>query len=378
MDLRDSPSEAAFRAELRQWLEANAPAEPWPEDLEELRTATVAWHKQVHTAGYTGLSWPVEVGGRGLGPIEEAIYVQECERVGASPGLNYGFIARAMLLFASVEQQRRYLPGLLSGDELWCQGFSEPDAGSDLASLRTRAVADESVGTTGGYRVTGQKIWTSYAQWADLCLCLVRTGAADSRHRGISALIIDMKSAGIDVRPIRTIRGDAEFCEVFFDETPVPAENLVGEPGQGWNYALVTLTYERGPVDVGFVAKYQSMLTRLAERSAALGKADRETRRDIARAAVTVEVLRLQTLRSLSARLDHPPGPEGSVDKLLMARAEQGLLSTAMNLVGPSALVDDRDRWFSDYLYSRASTIYGGTAQIQRNVIAERCLGLPR
>ena len=377
MDLNDSPEEAAFRTELRRWLEANASAGPTPIDLHELRQANIAWHKKLHAAGYTGLSWPTEVGGRGLGPIEEAILAQEAERLGLSTGLNYGFIARAMLLFATPEQQQRYLPDLLSGDALWCQGFSEPDAGSDLASLRTRAIADPTIGDHGGYRVSGQKTWTSWAQWADLCLCLVRTGDADSRHRGISALIIDMRSPGIEVVPIRTVRGDEEFCEVFFDETPVPAENLVGEPGQGWNYALVTLTYERGPVDIGFVTKYQSMIRRLASRVTEIGLADdRPTQRDLARAAITVEVLRLHTLRSLSMRLDHPPGPEGSVDKLLMARAEQGLLHTAMNLIGARSLLDDRDQWFSDYLYSRASTIYGGTAQIQRNVLAERCLGL--
>jgi alkylation response protein AidB-like acyl-CoA dehydrogenase len=335
------------------------------------------WHRKLHDAGYTALSWSTEVGGRGLGPIEEAIFAQECERLGVSTGLAYGFIARAMLLFASVEQQQRFLPGLLSGDEMWCQGFSEPDAGSDLASLRTRAVLDASIGSSGGYRVTGQKTWTSNAQYADFCLCLVRTGEPESRHRGISALVIDMRAPGIEVRPIRTIRNDVEFCEVFFDDTPVPAENLVGEPGQGWNYALVTLTYERGPVDIGFVAKYQTMLSRLWTRADEVGL-DPTARREIAQAAVTVEVLRLQCMRSLSSRLDHPPGPEGSVDKLVMARAEQGLLSTAMRLVGAGALIDDRDRWFADYLYSRAATLYGGTAQIQRNVIAERCLGLPR
>jgi alkylation response protein AidB-like acyl-CoA dehydrogenase len=252
----------------------------------------------------------------------------------------------------------------------WCQGFSEPHAGSDLAAIRTQAVLEEETQT---YRVTGQKTWTSWAQFADLCLCLVRTGTLDSRHRGISALVIDMKGPGIEVRPIRSIRGDEEFCEVFFNEVRVPLENLVGEPGQGWNYAMVTLTYERGPVDIGFVAKYHSMLERLWPHATS-----QCARKDLAKSAVAIEVLRLHTLRSLSARLDHPPGPEGSVDKLLMAATEQNLARTAMDLAGPSALVDDADNWFADYLYSRAATIYGGTAQIQRNIIAEHCLGLNR
>jgi alkylation response protein AidB-like acyl-CoA dehydrogenase len=369
MELRDTPQEAEFRRELREWLDSNLPGEA-PAEVAAQRAWLVAWHRKLHGAGYTGLSWPTEAGGRGMGPIEEAIFMQECERSGVPSGLNYGFVGRAMLLFGSDEQRRRYLPGLLSGSVSWCQGFSEPNAGSDLAAIRTQAVLEEE---TRSYRVTGQKTWTSWAQFADLCLCLVRTGPLGSRHHGISALVVDMKEPGIEVRPIRSIRGDEEFCEVYFNEARVPLENLVGEPGQGWNYAMVTLTYERGPVDIGFVAKYHSMLERLWPHATT-----QQARRDLAKSAVAIEVLRLHTLRSLSARLDYPPGPEGSVDKLLMAATEQNLARTAMDLVGPSALVDDGDDWFADYLYSRAATIYGGTAQIQRNIIAEHCLGLER
>ena len=379
MNLNDSPSEAAFRAELRDWLQANAPRDPFPSDLDSWHEANRAWHRQIHAAGYTALSWPVEAGGRGMGPLEEAIFAQEVERLGVTGGLNYGFIARAMLLFATPEQQQRYLPGLLAGDQLWCQGFSEPGAGSDLASLRTRAVPDATVGDHGGFRVTGQKTWTSGAQWADFCLCLVRTGTLDSRHRGISALVIDMRAPGVDIRPIKTIRGDAEFCEVFFDNTPVPAGDLIGEPGQGWNYAMVTLTYERGPADIGYVSKYQQMVTRLRDEADRRAIPDgAPVRREISRSAVAIEVLRVHVARSLSLRLQRPPGAEGSVDKLLMARVEQDLLHTAMQLVGSQALVEDVDRWFFDYLYSRAATIYGGSQQIQHNVLAERVLGMPR
>ena len=379
MNLNDSPSEAAFRAELRDWLQANAPRDPFPAELDSWHEANRAWHRRIHAAGYTALSWPVEAGGRGMGPLEEAIFAQEVERLGVTGGLNYGFIARAMLLFATPEQQQRYLPGLLAGDQLWCQGFSEPGAGSDLASIRTRAVPDTTVGEHGGFRVTGQKTWTSGAQWADFCLCLVRTGTLDSRHRGISALVIDMRAPGVDIRPIKTIRGDAEFCEVFFDDTPVPAADLIGELGQGWNYALVTLTYERGPADIGFVSKYQQMVTRLRIEADRRGIPDgAPVRREISRSAVAIEVLRVHVARSLSLRLQRPPGAEGSVDKLLMARVEQDLLHTAMQLVGPQALVEDTDRWFFDYLYSRAATIYGGSQQIQHNVLAERVLGMPR
>ena len=188
-----------------------------------------------------------------------------------------------------------------------------------------------------------------------------------------------MRKPGVDIRPIKTIRGDEEFCDVFFDDVEVPASDLVGEIGQGWRYAMVTLTYERGPVDVGFVTKYFALLDRLRtvlERNSQF--LDSSQRREFAHAAAGVEVLRLQTLKSLSNRLEGPPGPEGSIDKLLMARVEQDLLTAARNIAGGSCLVDDDELWFSDYLYSRAATIYGGTAQIQKNVLAEQCLALPR
>ena len=379
MDLNDTPEQQAFRSRLRDWLTANAPAQRAEGNFGGGHDARVAWHRRLYAAGYAALSWPPEYGGQGLGPIEEAIFAQEAGRFGVPPDLGYGFIARAMLLFASEEQRQRHLPPLLAGTEFWCQGFSEPDAGSDLASLRTRARFDASLGPEGGFLVTGQKTWTSNAQWADFCLCLVRTGEPDSRSRGISTLIIDMRSPGIEVRPIKTIRGDEEFCEVFFDDVKVPRSDLVGELDQGWRYAMVTLTYERGPVDVGFVTKYFALLDRLRLVLEHNGeRVDTSRRRELARAAVGVEILRLQTLKSLAKRLEGPPGPEGSIDKLLMARVEQQLLTAAINVVGGSCLVDDDEHWFSDYLYSRAATIYGGTEQVQKNVLADQCLKLPR
>lgn len=379
MDLNDTAEQHAFRSRLRDWLTANAPVEQARDDFGGEHDVRVQWHRRLYEAGYAALSWPTEYGGQGLGPIEEAIFAQEAGRFGVPPDLGYGFIARAMLLFASAEQRQRFLPPLLSGTEFWCQGFSEPDAGSDLASLRTRARFEPSVGTDGGFVVSGQKTWTSNAQWADFCLCLVRTGEPESRSKGISTLIIDMTLRGIEVRPIKTIRGDEEFCEVFFDDVEVPTSSLVGELGQGWRYAMVTLTYERGPVDVGFVTKYFALLDRLRLVLEQQGEhVDSSQRRQLARAAVGVEVLRLQTLKSLARRLERPPGPEGSIDKLLMARVEQQLLTAALGVVGGRCLVDDDAHWFSDYLYSRAATIYGGTEQVQKNVLADQCLGLPR
>ena len=380
MDLNETPEQRAFRMRLREWLSANAPNRIAAGDFTDEHEARVEWHRRLHAAGYAALSWPTEYGGQGLGPIEEAIFAQEAGRFGVPSDLGYGFIARAMLLFASEEQRQRYLPPLLAGTEFWCQGFSEPDAGSDLASLRTRARVDPSGGPDGGFVVSGQKTWTSNAQWADYCLCLVRTGEPESRSKGISTLIIDMRQPGIEVRPIRTIRGDEEFCEVFFDEVQVPRSCLVGELDEGWRYAMVTLTYERGPVDIGFVTKYFALLDRLRTVLQDQGEhIDSGRRRALARAAVGVEVLRVQTLKSLSRRLERPPGPEGSIDKLLMARVEQQLLTAAVGVVGGACLVDDDEEdWFSNYLYSRAATIYGGTEQVQKNVLADQCLGLPR
>jgi len=379
MDLNETPEQRAFRMRLREWLSANAPNRIAAGDFTDEHEARVEWHRRLHAAGYAALSWPTEYSGQGLGPIEEAIFAQEAGRFGVPSDLGYGFIARAMLLFASEEQRQRYLPPLLAGTEFWCQGFSEPDAGSDLASLRTRARVDPSGGPDGGFVVSGQKTWTSNAQWADYCLCLVRTGEPESRSKGISTLIIDMRQPGIEVRPIRTIRGDEEFCEVFFDEVQVPRSCLVGELDEGWRYAMVTLTYERGPVDIGFVTKYFALLDRLRTVLQDQGEhIDSGRRRALARAAVGVEVLRVQTLKSLSRRLERPPGPEGSIDKLLMARVEQQLLTAAVGVVGGACLVDDDEDWFSNYLYSRAATIYGGTEQVQKNVLADQCLGLPR
>ena len=380
MDLNDSPSEAAFRAELRHWLQANAPREPFPADLDSWHEANRAWHRRIHAAGYTALSWPVEAGGRGMGPLEEAIFAQEVERLGVDRRTELRLhrpchVAVRNTGAAAALPTRGYSPGTSCGVRASPSPARVPTwPHFEPARFPTRQWVDH-----GGFRVTGQKTWTSGAQWADFCLCLVRTGSLDSRHRGISALVIDMRAPGVDIRPIKTIRGDAEFCEVFFDNTPVPAADLIGELGQGWNYAMVTLTYERGPADIGYVSKYQQMVTRLrveADRRAIPDGAP--VRREISRSAVAIEVLRVHVARSLSLRLQRPPGAEGSVDKLLMARVEQDLLHTAMQLVGSQALVEDTDRWFFDYLYSRAATIYGGSQQIQHNVLAERVLGMPR
>lgn len=373
MNLADSEDEADFRLRLRAWLAENKPSGAMPGGFEERHRYLVEWHKRLYRGGWVGLSWPREYGGQGLGPVAEAIFGEELARADAPSGPLLGYIGRPFLEFGSEEQRLRYLPKMLASEELWCQGFSEPGAGSDLAALATRAVdaGDHFV-------VTGQKIWTSYAQFADFCLLLARTTSDGPKHRGISALVVDLRSPGVTVRPIVQITGDQEFSEVFFDETPVPKENLVGKLNGGWEIALTTMAYERGPVDIGYVARYQVLLSRLRDELVKRGPVPSDVRRKVASASVMIEALRLQCLRSLSQRAaGDPPGPESSIDKLLMANTEQYLLHVVTDALGPDVVLGDNS-WFNTYLFSRAATVYGGTAQIQKNILATRVLGLPR
>lgn len=373
MYLADSPDESEFRLRLRDWLAENKPGDAMPGGLQDRHRYLIDWHRKLYRGGWVGLSWPTEYGGQGLGPVAEAIFGEELARADAPPGPLLGYIGRPFLQFGSEEQCHRYLPKMLASEELWCQGFSEPGAGSDLAALATRAddAGDKFV-------VTGQKIWTSYAQFADYCLLLVRTSREGAKHRGISALVVDLRSPGVTVRPIVQITGDQEFCEVFFDETPVPKENLVGKLNGGWEIALTTMAYERGPVDIGYVARYQVLLRRLRDELVKRGPVPTDVQRRVASASVMVEALRLQCLRSLTQRATgHPPGPESSIDKLLMATTEQYLLHVVTDVLGADVLLGDNS-WFNTYLYSRAATVYGGTAQIQKNILATRVLRLPR
>jgi alkylation response protein AidB-like acyl-CoA dehydrogenase len=375
MDFRDDADAAAFRSEFRAWLAAHAPAEPEPLGGGARARFWSVWHRALYDGGWMGLSWPVEVGGRGLSPLYEAIFNDEIGAAGAPPAPHVGFLGRALLHFGSDEQRRALLPGLLSGEQVWCQGFSEPGAGSDLAAIATRAVPDEA--GDGGWRVNGQKIWTSDAAWADRCLLLARTDSDAPRHRGISALVVDMHQPGIEVRPIVEINGDREFNEVFFDDAFVPADGIVGAPGQGWEIAMTTVGYERGPTDVGFSSRYARTIRDLEHE--ARGRELRASEAAaLARAYVQVEVLRIHVLRSLTRRLDGgAPGADGSIDKLLSSSTEQ-LLGHASLDADPGTLTGDAPGALSEYLYSRAATIAGGSAQIQRTILAERLLGLPR
>ena len=375
MDLADSPAEHDFRQRLRCWLDDHRPPSAAAgADLGARHDALVAWHRLLYAGAWVGLSWPRAYGGQGFGPMEEAILAAELAAAGYPPPLGFGYIGRPILAFGSESQKQRWLPSMLRGDVLWCQGFSEPGAGSDLAGLTTRAVR-----SPGGWCITGQKVWTSYAQFAGRCLLLARTGDDGPPHAGLSVFVLDMAAPGITLAPITTIRGDQEFCEVFLEGVEVDDEAMVGRAGQGWELAMTTLAYERGPVDIGFAARYGVVLDRLVRALEGGGRVGETDQLAVARAAVSVEVLTLQCLRSLTRRAEGtPPGPEGSVDKLLMATTEQHLLGVALDALGASPLLDDADDWFGEYLWSRAATIYGGTAQIQRNILATRVLGFPR
>lgn len=376
MDYRDTPEEADFRARLRAWLADNVPA-GWRdiEDHAEHDRMYRQWHRDLYAAGYMGMSWPKEYGGQDLSPLYDAILNDEAGNADAPPVPSVGYMGRAIFTHGSDEQKRRFLPPLLKGEVRWCQGFSEPEAGSDLASLRTRA---ELVGDR--YVVHGQKMWSSGGIYSDWCLLLVRTDPHAPQHKGITCLLADMHSPGVEARPIVLADGDPETAEVFWDSVEVPLENRLGEEGDGWRIAMTTVSYERGPGDVGTVAAFRRNLRQvetLARDKGVLG--DAQVRQALARAYVYGEAQRLNVAEQLSKRVSgHLPGPEASVSKQLWTQAEQYLQHVAMDLVGADALTGAAPSRLHDYFQSRPISVYGGTAQIQRNLLAQRVLGLPR
>ncbi|SEP19745.1 acyl-CoA dehydrogenase family protein [Trujillonella endophytica] len=375
MDFSDSPEVAEFRADLRAWLAEHLAehADGVSYDSAEGVEATHRWHRALAAAGYVAVSLDPRYGGRGLSDLYEAVINEELAAAAAPPPPPIGHIAHAVADFASDDLKGRVLPGLLGCTESWCQGFSEPGAGSDLAGLSTTAAA-----TDGGFVVNGQKIWTSWAMWADRCLLLCRTEPDQPRHRGLSMLVVDMDTPGITRREITLANGSREFAEVFFDDVRVPAANLVGERGQGWKIAQHMLTYERGPADMGWTGRLGNVLAAAQEavRSGRL-PADDVLRRRLAAVAVDAQVLSWHVARSLVDRESADPGSSGSIDKLLTTRVEQELYHVVDDLLGAAVVVGDQ-RPFSEYLWSRAQSIYGGTQQIQRQIVAQRLLGLPR
>lgn len=378
MDFTDTTEEAEFRTRLRTWLAEHAAEAVIPDDPGERADAANAWHHTLYEAGYIGLSFPKEYGGHGLSPIYEAILNDELGRAGAPPIEGVGHLSNALRLFGSDHQRAELLRDLLSGAVRWCQGFSEPEAGSDLASLKTRAETVE-VGDRAIFRINGRKIWTSFAAVADWCFLLCRTEPDAAKHAGISVLLVPMSTPGIEVAPIVNAARNREFAEVTFTDVEVPAENLLGERGQGWSIANQLLAYERGPSDINWISRLAVQLRALEDdvRTGRLPDTP-SARARLGEAYTELRALQVKVQRSLTDRVNGAlPGAEGSVDKLLMARADQAFGHTMMDLRGSAPVLAEGLEW-DVYVWSRAAGIYGGTAQIQRNIVAQRVLGLPR
>jgi alkylation response protein AidB-like acyl-CoA dehydrogenase len=377
MDLSFTAEEEAFASEIRAWLAAHL--EPPPAFASD--EAEVAWGRRwqatLADARWVGIHWPSEYGGRGASPVQVALFNTEYSRARAPQLVNrvgVNLAGPTLLAHGTHEQRRRWLAPLLRADEIWCQLFSEPDAGSDLASLTTRATP-----VAGGWSVSGQKVWTSYARFARWGICLARTDARAPRHRGISYLVVDMAADGVDIRPLVQITGEAEFNEVFMDEVFVPREHLVGEENNGWAVANTTLAHERG---TSFPFKEQVVhevyLAELYADAARSGRLDDPKVSDqLAQAFVELQVLRLHNWRTLSrlAR-GEAPGPESSWVKLAWTDMTQHLSESALDVVGPAAPLTGR--WQRQWLWSKAASIAGGTSEVQRTIIAERLLGLPK
>jgi alkylation response protein AidB-like acyl-CoA dehydrogenase len=374
VDFGDSPDEAAFRQRLRDWLRVNDPGLPASSTSDDYWAGAAQWHQALYGAGFFAMSWPTHIGGGALPTVYEVIADEELASAGAPPRPSLGYLVQGILEHGNEEVQARFLAGIVNGRERWCQGFSEPDAGSDLASLRTRAERDGD-----SYVITGHKVWTSYSDVADWCLVLARTDPQVPKHKGLSAFIVSMHQPGIEQRPLKMINGvTTEFGEVLFDGARVPAANMVGEPGDGWRLAMTVVSHEREPGELGYVARYTKVVNELARRVAdAPDRFGPEPVRDLGWALVEAEMLRRHVCRRLSDRMDGiSHGPEGSIDKLLMTEVEQAVGHAAL-AVGGAGYDGTEDTWRNVYLYSRAQSVMGGTSQIQRNLIATRILGLP-
>jgi alkylation response protein AidB-like acyl-CoA dehydrogenase len=390
MRLTLTDEQARLRDDVRAFLEDTASgAERLPRRLGDRIEALRDWQARCHAAGFVGRSWPEAFGGGGRPPAEQIIVDQELAASGAPEFVNVvglDVLGPSLLRFGTEAQCRRYVPAILSADEIWCQGFSEPDAGSDLASLRTRAVEHGD-----HFVVNGQKTWVSWGQFARWCGVLARTEDGEPQHRGISLLIVDMQSSGVDVRPMTQITGHAEFCEIFLDDVVVPRDRLLGERGAGWAIAMYTLGHERGTAALPRQVKLRTWLDRAVRVAAgrrvngAPVLADPHAQVALAQALIGIEVLRHHAYRTVGEFLGGGSvGPESSSVKLLMAEAEQRLAATALDVLGavtgahdPEELAED-EFWLETYLYSRAASVYGGTQQIQRTIIADRVLGLPK
>jgi alkylation response protein AidB-like acyl-CoA dehydrogenase len=393
MDLTWSPEEDAFRTEVRAWLEEHAPADTGDGSDDELYAdeddafeVRRAWQRKLGEAGYLAMHWPTEYGGGGASLVEQVIFNEEYARAGAPQpvnGLGLNLVGPTLLVHGTDAQKQRFLKNILTADEIWCQGYSEPNAGSDLAGLQTRAeiVGDEFV-------INGQKIWTTLGKWGDWIFVLCRTDPDAPKHQGISYILCPMDQPGIEVRPIKQMTGGSGFAEVFFTDARTPTDMLVGSLNDGWRVAMTTLMFERGGNVLGTSVTYRTMMTQLeelarkVERNGGSAIDDPAIRQRLGRLLGEVAIMRWNGLRTISPRLKgEPPGPESSLSKLYWSEWYRRATDLAMEILGPLALGIDPAQagaWATNYLASRAATIYTGTSEIQRNIIAERVLGLPR
>ena len=379
MDLRDTPEEAAFRSELRAWLDANLPDERRGGRGGAQRfddSFGREWSRMLHEAGYAGLTWPKEYGGAGAPYSFQAIFYEEMARAQAPPHvgvIGLGMAGPTIIAHGTDEQKQAHLARILSAEEIWCQGFSEPDAGSDLAAARTRAERRGDV-----YVVNGQKVWSSFAHIADFCILVTRSDADAPRYRNLTYLIVDMRAPGVEVRPLRQITGEAEFNEIFFNNVEVPVSNRLGEEGDGWQVAMTTLLHERGTLGFALTATLEVSVDRLLDVARENGNGEASRRERVAAEWIDLQALRYTNYRALGTlQRTGIPGPEGSAIKLRWSEQNQRLTKLARELQGAEGILDD-GWWQHQQLRSRGNTIEAGTSEVLRNIVAERVLGLPR
>jgi alkylation response protein AidB-like acyl-CoA dehydrogenase len=397
MHLSYTPDEQQYRDQVRAWLAANLPSN-WEglgdgtsENMDQWIAFLKDWQRKLYEAGWAGISWPEEYGGRGATINEQLIFTEEMALAKAPNSMNVAIgielVGPGIIHHGTEAQKLRYLRKILSAEEIWCQGFSEPGAGSDLASLQTRAVLEDD-----HFVVTGQKVWTSWAEYSDFCILLARTDPAAPKHKGISCLLVDMRSPGVTIRPTVQITGEAEFSEVFFDGVRVPRENLVGEINQGWAVAMTILMHERGTSAIGYQIRFRNELDELIglakafEREGHRASEDPLLRQKLAQSYIEVEILKYNIYRSATQIMrSGKPGPESSITKLFWSEMDRRQKEAGMEMLGMySQLVRgsrravDNGRWQRAFLWSRAGTIYAGSSEIQRNIIAERVLGMPK
>ncbi|NCG17939.1 MAG: acyl-CoA dehydrogenase [Rhodobacterales bacterium] len=388
MDLHFTEADEAFRIEIRTWLEGNLVDEfaalkgrGHLGDMDGVIPGRRRWEQRMVEAGWTCVGWPRAHGGRGLSLLQEVIFNEEYARARAPGRLGHigeGLLGPTLMAFGTPEQQARFLPRIVDGTELWCQGYSEPNAGSDLANVKCRAEPDGD-----DYRLTGQKVWTSLAQDSDWCFVLARTSTEAKRHHGITCFLIPMDADGINVVPIKQITGGTEFCEVFFDGALAKGEHIIGEVGGGWRVAMGTLAFERGASTLGQQLNFQTELDEIIQAAKHNGTAaDPVIRQRIADVYIRLRIMRLNALRTLTGHDDGTPPRAAMITKLYWASWHRDLGELAMDVLGADCMVLPESGELSElqrlFLWTRSDTIYAGTNQIQRNIIGERALGLPR